>query len=434
MEINLLLLLVLLLLMLVLGAAIGFFYARQRGTEALRISEAKSHSLQEQLLILQGQAEQLRLSNREAYSREEYDGRLLSMLTPLQKQLDLVNRQVLELDQHTTGASEKLFNQLVNDAKSQAELRAATEALNTALRSTSARGNWGEVQLQRILEAAGMLQHVDFDLQQKGSSFGIGSADPGRVLRPDAIIHLPNGGHLAIDAKVPLDSYLKAQAISGSSSEAQAQRDEYCAAHAKALSAHIKELVRRNYPADFPNSPQITILFVPSEALLSTALESDPTLLENSLRNGIVLTSPVSLFALLRSVAAIWASSAATNEAARIVELGRTLISRLEVSVKHLGALGKSLSASVKNYNSAIGSLESRVLITARKFDSIETSGMNLNDTFPEMDSDSAQIRDFVSPEFTQMLAADNAKSTDSHNRASPNQLKARRDSPQHDQ
>ena len=412
MEINLLLFLILLLLMLALGAAIGFFYARQQGTEALRRSEAKSHSLQEQLLILQGQAEQLRLSNREALSRAEQDGHLLSLLTPIQKQLDLVNRQILELDQHTTGASEKLFNQLLNDAKSQAELRAATEALNTALRSTSARGNWGEVQLQRILEAAGMLQHVDFDLQQKGSSFGISSTESGRVLRPDATIHLPNGGHLAIDAKVPLDSYLKAQAISGSSSEAQAQREKYCAAHAKALGAHVKELVRRNYPADFPDSPQITILFVPSEALLSTALESDPTLLESALRNGILLTSPVSLFALLRAVATIWASSAATNEAARIAELGRTLVSRLEVTVKHLGALGKSLSASVKHYNSTVGSLESRVLITARKFESIDTSGMVLNDNLPEISSDSAQIRDFVSPEFTQTIASTTGEST----------------------
>lgn len=421
MEINILVFLALLLLMLLFGALLGFLYARQKSSEELRANEASLHSLQEQLLILQGQAEQLRLSNHELVSREERETHLLSVLTPIQKQLDLVNRQVLELDQHTTGASEKLLNQLANDAKVQTELRTATEALNTALRSTSARGNWGEIQLQRILEAAGMMPHVDFDLQQKSSAFNGISIDTARALRPDAIVHLPNGGHLAIDAKVPLDSYLKAQAISGTDSEAQAQRNKYYTAHTKAMAAHIKELVKRNYPADFPDSPQITILFVPSEALLSTALESDASLLETALRNGVALTSPVSLFALLRAVAAIWASSAATSEATRIVELGRTLIDRLDVTARHLNTLGKSLGTAVKNYNSVVGSLESRVLTTARGFDSIDTSGMAIDASVLEISSESTQIRDFVSPEFTHALSTENIETTE-HERM--NQLK----------
>lgn len=400
MEINGLLFFTLLILMLTLGATLGFFYARQKSSVEIQNVNSEASSLREKIFILQGENAQLTASNQELSTQQEQRGDLLRTLAPIQKQLELMHRQVHELDQHTTGTSEKLMTQLANDAKLQAELRATANELNAALRSSSARGNWGEVQLQRILEAAGMLMHVDFNLQQTSAT--ISSSEKltdTRNLRPDAIIHLPNGGKLAIDAKVPLAAYLKAQAVEGTSTAAENQRNEYLSAHAKALAGHVKTLVKRNYPADFPDSPQITILFIPSEALLSEALKQDATLLENSLRNGVVLTSPSSLLALLRAVAAIWASSAATTEAAKIVDLGRTLIDRLNVTTKHLNSLGKSLTSSVKHYNLAIGSLESRVLATAREFTSIDTTGLELNKAPLEIDTDKAQVREIVSPD-----------------------------------
>ncbi|XCB29452.1 DNA recombination protein RmuC [Arcanobacterium hippocoleae] len=388
--------------MLAIGSAAGFFAAKFQNASQLRQVESKASALREELLLTQGQLEQLRVSNRELSARREEHGELLQALTPLQKQLDLVNRQVSALDQHTAGASEKLLNQLANDAKLQAELRNTANELSSALRSTSARGNWGEMQLQRIFEAAGMIAHVDFSLQQQSSNFTDGIlSNEKRGLRPDATVHLPNGGHLAIDAKVPLSAYLKAQAITGNDAAQIAAKAQYLNTHAKALAAHVKELVKRNYPADFTDSPQLTVLFVPSEALLAEALERDPTLLENSFRDGVVLTSPTSLLALLRAIATIWASSAATTEAAKIVNLGRTLIDRLNVTTKHLNSLGKSLSASVKHYNSALGSLESRVLTAARQFDSIETEGLELTQTALQISAEAGQVRQFVDQRFT---------------------------------
>lgn len=265
-----------------------------------------------------------------------------------------------------------------------------------ALQSNSARGNWGEIQLRRIIEAAGMLEHVDFAVQKSSGNF----TSPGQAgksektnskQRPDVLVHLPGNVHLPIDAKVPLTSYLQAQALPEIGTEAQ--KNELLAKHVKALRGHINELKKRNYPGDFPDSPQITVLFLPSEALLSQAVMADAVLLEDAMRAGVLLTSPSSLLALLKAVASVWSTAAINAEAKEIVELGRTLVERLAKMVEYLQKLGYHLGNSVELYNNAVASLESRVLVTARKFSALGDSTAKLPDYLPPIASEKSQTR-----------------------------------------
>ncbi|WP_124054198.1 DNA recombination protein RmuC [Arcanobacterium ihumii] len=397
MTINIAVLMIIVVLALLLGASFGYIYARGRALEQLNLSTEQLRSTREQLLITTGKLERLESENTELIDRFGEDSSVLQVLSPIVKQLDNVNQQVQRLDQRTLTHNTQILTQLQNDARVQAELSHTTASLNAALRSTSARGNWGEVQLRRIIEAAGMLERVDFDVQTASAQFASRSAsnaDGGASrLRPDAIIHLPGGGHIAIDAKTPMDAFLNAQEIDTSDLAGAQKRDELLTRHSKAVSNHIQALIKRNYPGDFPDSPQITVMFLPSEGLLAEALNTDAALLENSLRSGVVPASPSSLLALLRAVASVWSSAAASEEAREIVDLGRTLVERLNTVVKHLGTLGKSLGSSVDSYNKAIASLESRVLVTARKFNSLDTKTLEVAPPPARLTDSSSAVR-----------------------------------------
>ncbi|MFC5370663.1 DNA recombination protein RmuC [Arcanobacterium bovis] len=385
MTINIPVLMLLLLLTAIAGGLGGYSFAHSRArSRESELSQQLSAS-REQLLITSGKLERLETENTELIERFGEDSSILQVLSPIVKQLDDVNQQVQRLDQRTIAHNTQVLTHLQNDARVQAELSHTTASLNAALRSTSARGNWGEVQLKRLVEAAGMLERVDFDVQTTSAKFAFPASSSATAapaeksrLRPDAIIHLPGGGHIAIDAKTPMDAFLRAQEIDASQLAGAQERNELLKKHAKAVQSHIQALVKRNYPGDFPDSPQITVMFLPSEGLLAEALEADAALLESALRTGIVPTSPSSLLALLRAVASVWSSAAASEEAREIVNLGRTLVERLNTVVKHLGSLGKSLGSSVDSYNKAIASLESRVLVTARKFDSLDTQALEI--------------------------------------------------------
>lgn len=383
-----------------LGAALGWLAASSRAGASATARAEEAAALRARAAQADARAERLLEENEGLIERSRADANILQALSPITQQLERVSAHVRSLE--TTAASQhsEMVTHMRREAQIGAELSTATASLNAALRSTTARGQWGEVQLRRIVEAAGMLEHVDVDIQVASKRFA-GGKGKDSTLRPDAIIHLPGDGHLAIDAKAPMNSYLLAMEVPADDPGALKERTDLLDKHAKALRAHVDTLFKRNYPGDFPDSPQVTVLFLPSEALLAQATQADPTLLEYALGKGVVLASPSSLLAILRTVASVWSSAAASAEARDIVELGRTLVERISVVVGHLERLGRSLGQSVNHYNAAVSSIESRLLVSARSLSSLQPSAPHKLDAPPPVAEDSAQITAFRSPELS---------------------------------
>jgi len=235
------------------------------------------------------------------------------------------------------------------------------------LRSGATRGVWGETQLRRIVEAAGLIRHVDFDTQASiVSEQGAG--------RPDMVVRLAGGKSLAVDAKVPLDAYLSATAAGAADDEDQ--RRSHMQKHVRAVRAHIDALSRKEYWTGLESSPEFVICFLPSESLLSTALDEDPALLDYAFGRRVVLASPVNLWAVLKTVAYTWSQEEASAEAKTLLTLGTQLYDRLGVLAGHADDLRRSLERTVDSYNRFAGSLESRVLVTARRFPGIDPAGV----------------------------------------------------------
>lgn len=360
----------------------------------------------EQSQFFEGKSQELDRRVTDLQKRSDDDQSVLNALTPIARKLEEVDRYVRALESTSIERFTKIDKQLTDEAVVSAQLAHTTRSLSDALHHSSIRGSWGEVQLRRVVELAGMLERVDFDAQKENSHFveqplsGSRNSSKGR---PDVTIHLPNNAHIAIDAKVPMTAYLQAHDISPHETDRANERHRLLEDHAKAVRNHIQTLKKRDYPSDFPNSPQLTIMFLPSEALLSEALDASPTILEDALASGIILVSPASLLALLRSIAAVWSSAQTTEEARSIVQTGRELVERLTVFVKHLNNLGEGLAKSVKAYNDAVGSLESRVLVTLRKFDSLGDKAATLGTTIAPLESDKASIRTVSRPELNTM-------------------------------
>ena len=237
------------------------------------------------------------------------------------------------------------------------QLQRETRSLSTALRRPQVRGRWGELHLRRAVELAGLVDRCDFTEQVL--------LEEGR-LRPDLVVHLAGGRQLVVDAKVPLDAHLDA-----TSAEDEAERRHHLDRHAGQLRAHVDLLSSKAYWRALPESPEFVVLFVPAESFLAAALEADPALIEYAAARQVVLATPTTLIALLRTVAHGWAHQTLAEEAREVHRLGRELHQRLGTFGGHLDALGRSLNASVTRYNQAVGSLESRVLVTARRFDEL---------------------------------------------------------------
>ncbi len=272
-----------------------------------------------------------------------------AIVQPLQNDLQQLDNHVHELERKREGAYSGLQEQIRALNEAHLRLQSSTQELTQALKSTRSRGQWGELQLRRVVELAGMLEHVDFNVQVSGNG-----------VRPDLLIHLPNGGHLPVDAKAPFDAYLKTT----SATEEEAAR--HLQAHARALKEHVRQLSSKGYWKAFDPAPEFVVLFVPNEAMLSAALQHDPDLLDFAIQQRVMLTSPITLLALLRTVAWGWMQNALAENAKAIARQGNELYSRLETFIGHLAHLQKHLGNAVESYNQAIGSLESRVAPAVR--------------------------------------------------------------------
>jgi DNA recombination protein RmuC len=273
------------------------------------------------------------------------------------------NERVDGIERRRTETDASLKEQLQQLAESQVQLSRTTGSLVQALRAPQVRGQWGELQLRRTVEMAGMIQHCDFEEQAS-----VETAD-GQRQRPDMLIRLPNGRQVVVDSKVPLAAYL--DALEADRPDVQTERMQ---AHARHIREHIKGLSSKAYWTQFENAPEFVVLFLPNEAIFSAALEQDPQLIELGVANKVILATPTTLIALLKAIAYGWQQEAITREAKQISALGQELYERIGVVVGHFNKLGKSLEQSVGHYNKAISSVESRLLVTARKFEALESS------------------------------------------------------------
>ena len=394
-----------------LGAALGYFAALTRTAHRQTAGEDGTSMLRAEAAQWRARAEELAERAELAEERAERDGSVLRALAPVRAQLEQmgsrvesVGSRVEAMERQRAAQHATLTEQLRVNAEADRELRRATTTLEGALRSRSARGVWGEVELARVLEISGMMPHVDF-VEQRTVGAVIGrraGAAPSRDAargRPDVVIHLPGSGHLALDAKVPLDSYLTAASIGQTDEDADgtddSRRHKLLVAHARALRGHVDALAERHYDKHLNDSPELVVLFIPAEPILAAALDADPGLLEHSLGRGVALTTPSSLLALLRTCATAWARTAVNDDARELLALGRTLYERLGTVAGHLDSLGTALSRSVPAYNRAVGSMESRLLVTARSF---TTLGEGLASPAP-IEPDAAQVRQFTSAE-----------------------------------
>jgi DNA recombination protein RmuC len=327
------------------------------------------------------------LSEFQHSARADLDGRqkaIEDLVQPLKLSLTQVDAKLhqVELTRHSSHAA--LTEQLRSMNLAQQTLQTETGRLVQALRSPNVRGQWGELQLRRVVEAAGMLEYCDFDLKESVTG------DDGR-LTPDMIVRLPGGRNVVVDAKVPSSAYLDATEAEGDEPRAAKLRD-----HARQVRDHIVKLGNKSYWAHFQPAPDLVIMFLPGEMLLSTALQADPGLLEFSLGRGVMLASPLTLMGLLRAVAFGWQQEKIAKNAQEISDLGRQLYERIRVMAIHFEDVARGLTRSVESYNKAIGSLESRVLVTARR---LKDKGVTAPDELPELETIDHTPRALGAPE-----------------------------------
>ncbi len=284
----------------------------------------------------------------------------------VKESLDRLHDHMRDLDQQRVSWQSQLRQQVDEVRHSTDSLRRETTSLATALRKPQVRGRWGELHLRKAVEIAGMVARCDFD-EQVSMTGGDG------LLRPDLVVHLAGGKDVVVDAKVPLDAFLDA-----TGADSDETRDLHLCRHARQLRTHVDVLAGKAYWRGLPATPEFVILFVPGESFLSAALEAEPELLEYAARRQVVLATPTTLIALLRTVSYAWTQETLAEEARTIHELGRDLYDRLGTMSGHLDRLGRSLTSSVTAYNKAVGSLETRVLVSARKFTDLQVSDQEL--------------------------------------------------------
>jgi DNA recombination protein RmuC len=339
--------------------------AREQAAALREQFQAQIAQQEERLAEFQQRLRDIQIAEAE---RVASDGKVLVALSPVQESLQAVQKKVAELEEQRSQQYGALSQQLKAANESEERLRSTAESLASALRSNSIRGVWGETQLRNVVEAAGLIERVDFDVQSSISS----DAGAGR---PDMIIHLPGGKNIAVDAKVPFTAYLEASQISPSATgEEAARRESLMKQHVRVVRGHIDTLASKAYWQGLEASPELVIAFIPSESLVSSAMEADPGIMDYAFSKRVALASPVTLWSVLKTVAFSWQQDVLTEDAKTLFDLSRELYSRLSTLATHVEKLGRSIESTVKNYNGFIGSMERQVLPTARKLQRLDES------------------------------------------------------------
>lgn len=351
--------LVVLLAGIVLGATLAALYLRL-------LYSSRSASVATERDLLRERVYDLEIAGRD-------DQRTAGVLAPISETLQRVERQVAVLERDRVEQWGELGARLDQVGKSADRLQQETSSLAGALKSSNVSGTWGESQLRRLLEYSGMLARCDFEEQVTAR------LRDGSPVRPDVVVRLPGDRILVIDSKTPLTSYLAAQ----QRDLGDDARDAALAAHARALSSHLDALAAKAYWTAFRQSPEMVVAFVPSDAVLAAALLADPGVFERSISRKVVLASPSTLLALLRTVAFSWQQDDLSANAHELLELGKSLYERLTTLGKHTDKLGSSLKRSVESYNALLGTLESRVLVTARKMHELGLADSTASTTSP---------------------------------------------------
>lgn len=291
-------------------------------------------------------------------------------LKPLRDQLEQQSKFVRELEKSRAEAYGDMGKAISQMMETHRDLRSETSKLNSALRQSDQRGKWGELQLLRVVELAGMTKHCDFTEQP---TIQDGDSTP---QRPDIIVNLPGGGRIVIDAKTPLKAYLEAL-------EDESVRNKRFAAHADAMQGHWKELAKRSYWEKVAGSPELVIMFIPVESALMAAMDVRPTMHADAMAENVLIATPTLLIGLLRAVAFGWRQEALAENAREIADVGKELYERLAKFVSHHAAVGKKLRSAVEAYNDSVGSLEGRLLVSGRRLRELGVQGEVIDRTSP---------------------------------------------------
>ena len=367
----------------VIGVLLGWLLGargRSAGSTAGETFEVPLADARARVELLTQQVAQLTAQGLARDAKDKEENRLVEQLAPVKENLTRMQEAVAAMERDRLTQFTTLQEGIRQSLESDAMLRKETQSLASALSSNSVRGVWGEAQLRRMVELAGLIKHADFTEQTTNTSG-----------RADLIINLPGGKSLAIDAKVPFNSYQEASKISELATGAEAdRRADLIKAHVKALKTHIDALATRAYWTGLDASPDFVIAFIPSESLLSVALEADPTILEYAFQKNVALASPVSLFSVLKTINYIWRQNVDEGQVRAMIKLGHELYERVGKIAELADKLGRSIIGTVKDYNAFISSLESRMLVTARKLNNLDENELAVGTISSPLELDAA--------------------------------------------